>query len=62
MMHLSITWVIYQKWGVVEVKKTKKSTNVYKEKPKVGGLCLGVKIIQVQPIDRFFERISIGGG
>jgi hypothetical protein len=29
----------------VVVKKTKNSTNVYKEKPKVGGLRLGVKLL-----------------
>jgi hypothetical protein len=44
----------------VAVKKTKNSTNVYKEKPKVGGLCLGIKILQVQPVDGFFERVAFG--
>jgi hypothetical protein len=28
---------------------------VYKEKPKVGGLRLGIKLLQVQPVDGFFE-------
>jgi hypothetical protein len=42
---------------VVAVNKTKNYKNVYKEKPKVGGLCLGIKIIQVQPVDGFFERV-----
>ena len=45
MMHMPITWMIYQIEGVVEVKNTKNYTNVYKEKPKVGGIRLGVKIL-----------------
>jgi hypothetical protein len=47
---------------VVAVKKTKNSTNVYKEKLKLGGLCLGLKILQVQPVDGFFERVSFERG
>jgi hypothetical protein len=35
---------------------------MYKDKPKVGWLCLGLKIIQVQPVDGFFERVSLRRG
>jgi hypothetical protein len=43
---------------VVAVKKTKNYANVYKENCKVRGLCLGIKLIQVQPVDGFFERVD----
>jgi hypothetical protein len=47
---------------VVEKKNTKNSINVYKEKPKGGWLHSGVKLLQVQPIDGFFERIAFWRG
>jgi hypothetical protein len=47
---------------VVTKKKTKIPTNAYEEKPKVGWLRLGIKILQLQPIDEFVESVAFGRG